>query len=261
MGNRAQEGHLQILALQALHQALGQKALPELIRASASPDPAVRQMAARLTEQIRGREAQRQEQADGFVTLFNGIDLSGWIGETGSYLAQGGKIVFDPRRGHGGNLYTEQEFSDFVLRFEFKLTPGANNGLGIRAPLEGDAAYAAMELQILDNAAARYADLRPYQVHGAIYGVAAAERGHLRPVGEWNAQEVIARGRRITVILNGATILDVDLDRIAAEGTPDGRDHPGLERRSGHIGLLGHGDRVEFRNLRVKEVTGTSASH
>lgn len=188
-----------------------------------------------------------------FVPLFNGKDLAGWIGDKEGYGVEDGKIVVNPDRG-SGNLYTEKEYDDFILRFQFKLTPGANNGLGIRAPLEGDAAYSGMELQILDNTAEKYKDLAPYQYHGSIYGVVPARRGHLKQVGEWNEQEVIADGRRITVRLNGATIVNADIDAAGTPQTMDGRDHPGLKREKGHIGFLGHGSRVEFRNIRIKEL-------
>lgn len=188
-----------------------------------------------------------------FVPLFNGRDLAGWIGDKKGYAAEDGKIVVHPDRG-SGNLYTEKEYSDFILRFEFKLAPGANNGLGIRAPLEGDAAYAGMELQILDNTAKKYKDLKPYQFHGSIYGVMPAKRGHLKPVGEWNEQEVVANGRRIIVNLNGVTILDADIDEASTPQTIDRRDHPGLKREKGRIGFLGHGSQVEFRNIRIQEL-------
>ncbi len=190
---------------------------------------------------------------NGFRPLFNGEDLSGWMGDTQGYAAEDGKIVIHPDRG-SGSLYTEREFADFILRFEFRLTPGANNGLGIRTPPEGNAAYVGMELQILENSAPKYQELKPYQYHGSIYGVVPAERGHQRPVGEWNFQEVTARGRRITVVLNGMTILDADIDEASASGTADGLDHPGLRRPKGHIGFLGHGSRVEFRNIWIKEI-------
>ncbi len=193
------------------------------------------------------------EQVEGFVSLFNGKDLSGWVGNTKGYVAEDGRIVVHPELG-GGNLYTEKEYSDFVFRFEFKLTPGANNGLGIRAPIEGDAAYAAMELQIIDNTHEKYKDLQPYQYHGSIYGVVAAKREFLKPVGEWNSQEVVAQGNRIKVILNGETIVDADLKEATQNGTADHRDHPGLFNKSGRIGFLGHGDPLEFRNIRIKEL-------
>jgi len=189
--------------------------------------------------------------AEGFHPLFNGKDLAGWIGATKGYVAENGVIVC--LKEGGGNLYVGREFSDFHLKFEFKLTSGANNGLGIRTPTGVDAAYAGMELQILDDSADVYKNLQPYQYHGSIYGVAACERGHQKPVGEWNAQEVIADGPKIKVILNGATIVDADLSKI--EKTADGRPHPGLHNATGHIGFLGHGSRVEFRSIRIKELT------
>jgi hypothetical protein len=194
-----------------------------------------------------------QEVEEDFVPLFNGKDLTGWVGDKEGYVAENGMIVVHPDRG-GGNLYTERDYGDFILRFEFKLTPGANNGLGIRAPLEGDAAYVGMEIQILDNGAEEYKDLRPYQYHGSIYGVVPAKRGYLKPVGEWNSEEVVADGRRITVRLNGVTIVDADIDEASTPQTMDGRDHPGLKREMGHIGFLGHGSRVEFRRVRIKEL-------
>jgi HEAT repeat protein len=191
-----------------------------------------------------------QECLDGFAPIFNGMDLAGWIGDTGGYVVEDGRIICRP----GGNLYTEKEYSDFVMRFEFKLSRGANNGLGIRTPLEGDPAYVGMEIQILDNTADVYKDLRPYQYHGSIYGVAPAKRGYLNPVGEWNSQEVIAKGDQITVNLNGTTIVDADIRKASTPNTLDEREHPGLERTTGHIGFLGHGSYVEFCNIRVKEL-------
>ncbi len=190
---------------------------------------------------------------EGFVSLFNGEDMTGWTGNTKGYVPEDGKIVVNPKLGKG-NLYTAKEYSDFVLRFEFKLTPGANNGLGIRAPLTGNAAYDGMELQILDNSADKYKDLKEYQYHGSIYGVVPAKRGHLKPVGEWNRQEVVAKGPQITVILNGETIVDANINEASASGTLDGRKHPGLKRTKGHIAFLGHGSPLEFRNLRIKDL-------
>jgi 3-keto-disaccharide hydrolase len=193
------------------------------------------------------------ESADGFVPLFNGRDLDGWTGDTKGYAAENGKIVIHPELG-SGNLYTAKEYADFTLRFEFKLTPAANNGLGVRAPLEGDAAYVGMELQILEDGSPVYWGLRPYQYHGSIYGVVPARRGFLRPPGEWNAEEVTVKGRHVTVAVNGITIVDADLDQASANGTIDHNEHPGLKRTTGHLGFLGHGAIVEFRNVRVKEI-------
>lgn len=201
-----------------------------------------------------GYRLTEKEKEEGFVLLFNGRNLDGWTGDKVSYKVENGMIVIDPGNDSGGNLYTEKEYSDFVFRFEFQLTPGANNGLGIRTPVEGDAAYVGMELQILDNTAAVYADLRPYQYHGSVYGVIAARRGFLRPIDEWNYEEVTVRGTRIRVELNGAVIVNGDIAEARDKGTPDGADHPGLKNSKGHIGFLGHGSVVRFRNIRIKEL-------
>jgi hypothetical protein len=189
----------------------------------------------------------------GFAPIFNGKDLSGWQGATTGYSVENGSLVC--RKEGGGNLYTEREYSDFSVRFDFKLEPGGNNGLGIRAPLKDDPAYHGMEIQILDDGHAEYKDIAPWQAHGSIYGVVAARRGHLRPAGRWNSEEVICRGRRVQVFLNGAVIVDADIDEASTPKTLDGRDHPGLKRAKGHLGFLGHGHRVEFRNLRLRELT------
>ncbi len=191
---------------------------------------------------------------ESFVPLFDGSTLDGWIllGKTGEgYYVEDGKLVCPP--GGGGNLLTLKEYDDFILRFEFKLFEGSNNGLGIRAPLTAkDVAYDGIELQIIDNTAQRYKDIQPWQKHGSLYHVFPARTGFLQPVGEWNQQEVIAQGTKIQVILNGTTILDVDTDEVTDPEIL--AKHPGLKRRSGHIGFLGHNEPVEFRNIRIKEL-------
>ncbi|MCG6189075.1 family 16 glycoside hydrolase [Maribellus maritimus] len=194
------------------------------------------------------------EIADGFTSLFNGKNLNGWQGNKTDYYAKNGELIVNPKRGGHGNLFTEKEYSDFIFRFDFQLTPGANNGLGIRAPLEGDAAYVGMELQILDNTAAIYANLHEYQYHGSVYGVIPAKRGFQNSVGEWNSEEVIVRGSKVKVILNGETILDGDIKEASKNGTLDGKKHPGLKREKGYIGFLGHGSELKFKNIRIKDL-------
>lgn len=195
-----------------------------------------------------------EEKKQGFVSLFNGRDLSQWTGNTTGYLVKDGVVEVAPEIGGGGNLYTKDEYSNFDYRFEFQLTPGANNGIGIRAPLEGDAAYVGMEIQVLDNEAPMYKDLHPYQYHGSVYGVIPAKRGFLLPTGQWNKEEIIAKGNKIKVILNGTVILDGDIKEASRNGTADHREHPGLLNTTGHLGFLGHGDVVRFRNMRVRRI-------
>ena len=192
---------------------------------------------------------------EGFVSLFNGMDLAGWVygGKPSGkgYQVEDG-VVFCTEH-DGGNLFTEKEYSDFSFRFDFKMEESGNNGIGIRSPLQGDPAYVAMEIQILDDNGKAWKDkLRPEQYHGSIYDVVPAKRGSLKPAGEWNSEEIIAKGRHVTVILNGNTIVDANLDDVKDEAVL--KKHPGLQRKGGHIGFLGHGSRVEFRNMRVKEL-------
>jgi hypothetical protein len=200
-------------------------------------------------------EVSAEEKDQGFEVLFNGKDLDKWTGNKKEYVIEDNTIAIYPAKGGHGNLYTEKEYSDFILRFEFQLTPGANNGLGIHAPLEGDVAYVGKEIQILDNTAPVYAKLEPWQYHGSVYGVIAAKRDFLRPVGEWNVEEVYVKGNYIKVTLNGTVIVEGDMKQASSKGTLDHKDHPGLKRNSGHIGFLGHGSIVKFRNLRIKDLS------
>jgi alpha-L-fucosidase len=205
-------------------------------------------------------ELSKLSTSEGFTSLFNGINLHGWVGDTVAYGVENGLIVTIPSKGSIGNLYTKNEYSDFIIRFEFQLTPAANNGLGIRAPLTGDAAYVGMELQILDDSDTSYANLHPYQYQGSVYGVIPARRGYLKPVGEWNYEEVTAKGDHIKIILNGTTIVDGDISGPRDNGTMDHKEHPGLKNRTGHIGFLGHGSLVKFRSIWIKDLSASASS-
>jgi hypothetical protein len=189
---------------------------------------------------------------EGFVSLFNGKDLDGWVGATKGHVVEHG-ILRSPKGG-GGNLYYNKEFGDFVLRFDFKLEHNGNNGVGIRSEMGKNAAYHGMEIQVLDNTGSSYRELKKYQYHGSIYGVVPAKRGYQRPLGYWNTQEIYAKGNHIRVTVNGQVIVDADIKEAAKDGTIDGGKHPGLFNKSGYIGFLGHGHQIDFRNIRIKEL-------
>ena len=187
--------------------------------------------------------------SDGFESIFNGKNLDGWAGATEHYVVVDGAIRCRPR--HGGNLFTKEQYGDFSARLEIKLPPGGNNGLAIRFPGQGNPAYDGMcELQVLDNGAPKYQNLKPWQFHASAYGMVPAKRGYQRPQGEWNFQEVRVVGSKIFVELNGTPVLDTDLAEISSEAIL--KKHPGLRRKKGHFGFAGHNDPVMFRRIAIK---------
>ncbi len=196
-----------------------------------------------------GRAGADKEKPAGFEALFNGKNLTGWKvlgGKMDVWGADNG-LLFVEGSG-GGWLMTEKEYGDFEVRLEFKVPKKGNSGVALRAPLKGDPAYEGMEIQILDDA--NYEGLRPAQHTGSIYDVVPPSKDVTRPFGEWNQYRIVAKGRQVTVELNGTRVVDANLD--------DHKDradkHPGLLRDKGHLGLQSHDGRVEFRNLYVKEL-------
>lgn len=208
-------------------------------------------------ERVEPFKLSEQEKKEGFKVLFDGTNMHQWTGNTVDYTLEDHCISMNPSKSFGGNLYTVEEYSDFVFRFEFQLTPGANNGVGIRAPLEGDAAYVGMEVQVLDCEHPIYKDITPLQHHGSVYGIIPSNANHLhaiKPAGEWNEEEIYANGDNIRVTVNGVVILEGNIREATKNGTADGQKHPGLFNKKGHIGFLGHGSPVKFRNIRIKEL-------
>ncbi len=201
--------------------------------------------------QISAAEANRvlsDLAAGGMSLIFHGSSWDGWSGPTEENAIQDGAIVSSH-----GTIYTDQEWDDFAVQFEFQLPPAGNNGLAIRYPGSGDTAYEGMcEIQTLDSTSPEYAAADPRQHHGSAYGMVAAARGYLRTPGEWNFERVLVRGSRITVELNGTIILDTDLADVTEY--LDDQPHPGKDRRKGHFGFAGHGAGVRYRNIRAKSL-------
>lgn len=197
----------------------------------------------------------KKEKKEGFKVLFDGTSMDQWQGNTEEYILEDGTITMHPGKRKGTpNLYSKGTYSDFVLRFEFLLSPSGNNGLGIRHDLsDAPSGYNGMELQILDNEHPDYKNLEPGQYHGSVYKILPAKRGFLKPAGEWNYQEVIAKGSHIQVILNGEKILDGDLVEATSKMKP-GSFQKAVLNTSGHLAFLGHATLVRFRNIRIKEL-------
>jgi len=183
--------------------------------------------------------------------LFNGTDLSGWEiinkDKSGWLVGENG-ILFTEGKG-GGWISTTREFADFKLDLEFRLPPGGNSGVFLRAPREGNPAYAGMEIQVLDDEAAEYANLNPWQYTGSIYAVLAPSKRVTKKAHEWQQMSIVCRGPLVKVTLNGEMIIDANLidfmDRT--------KDHPGLKRRKGYIGLQSHDTKIEYRHINLEE--------
>jgi hypothetical protein len=197
---------------------------------------------------------EEKEKAEGFTPLFNGTDLTGWrcfAGKPEVWRAEDGLLVC---AGEGGGwLGTERRYADFVLRLEYRLRPGGNSGVYLRAPDTGHISRVGMEIQILDDDHPSYAHIDYYQYTGSLYHVVAPTRRVTKPAGQWNALEIRAEGRRLVVVVNGVKVVDADLDRLR-EDKAVAREHPGLARTDGRLGLQSHSERVEFRRLRIKEL-------
>lgn len=230
------------------------------------------------------------EPPEGFVSIFNGQDTSGWYGTKayGVDPAEPGVLqCFPDRRKPGdttdyGNLLTVKKYRNFILRFEFMMPKNGNNGLGVRvnSPL-GYAAFDAMcEIQLLDDGGDMYYDavgkhdlLKGYQYTGSIYGIFPARRdnrenrlwcedsdyagggSYLHRAGRWNQAEARVVGEEIAFYLNGHCITRANLAGLPTNGnTPDGSRHPGLHTERGSISWQGHGDNVKWRNIFVKEL-------
>lgn len=210
-----------------------------------------------------------EEKKAGYEILFDGTNLDKWVGDKKGYQVINNEIVVSAQYGSSGNLYSAEEYKDFVLRFDFCFTrPGVNNGIGIRTPQGVDAAYHGMcESQILDHDDPIYGGLAPYQVHGSVYGVIPAKRIKHKPLGQWSSEEIRVKGDHITVIVNGEVIVDGNVreackgHNVAPDGgnsnpyTADHRNHPGMFNKQGHIGFLGHGEGMKYRNVRILDMS------
>jgi hypothetical protein len=183
--------------------------------------------------------------------LFNGNDLSGWQliqAQKGSWKVDQG-ILYTEGEG-GGWLSTDKQYGNFILELEYRVPPDGNSGVFLRTPRQGNPAYAGMEIQVLDDYAQKYADLKPWQYTGSIYGVQAPARRVSKPANQWQKMEIFCQGSIVQVTLNGEMIIDSNL----IDHMNKAKNHPGLKQRKGYIGLQNHSSKIEYRNIRIKEL-------
>lgn len=200
------------------------------------------------------------EQAAGWRSLFDGSSTDAWRGYRRQTLPPGWQAVDGElvRVGSGGDIITVDQFGDFELALEWKVGPGGNSGVFYRVTEDAEQSYhTGVEMQVLDDAA--HADGgSPLTSAGALYGLYPAPRGVVKPAGEWNSSRIVHRGNHVEHWLNGEKIVDAELwsddwnRRLAASKFTQ---WPGFGRAPrGHIGLQDHGDRVAFRNIKVREL-------
>jgi hypothetical protein len=193
-----------------------------------------------------------QEHAEGFVELFDGRSLNGWMTiplgkDPGTWTARDGVLTYTPGDSW---IATAKTYTDFVLRLEYRTGAESDSGIFMRSTASGYPSFTGMEIEIRNDAAGEPGP----RSNTSIYGAAAPRKNVSKADGAWNAVEISLIKRRLQVVLNGETIHEVDLDDEAYAGALRGP----LSRRaaSGHIGFQAHatGSPVEFRNIRIKVV-------
>jgi type 1 glutamine amidotransferase len=203
-----------------------------------------------------------QEKAAGWRLLFDGRTTSGWRGyrkaslpENSGWTVRDGELAYAPGKA-GGDIVTDEQFGDFELALEFKVAPGGNSGIIYRATEDHDYPWqTGPEFQILDDL--RHGDkAKPTTRTGSFYDVFGCAFDTGRPAGEWNQARIVCRGGRIEHWLNGFKVVDLDLgsdEYKAAHARSKWTGMPAFATRAaGHVALQDHGDRVWFRNIKVR---------
>ena len=218
---------------------------------------------------LRLPDASAAELPQKSIPLFNGKDLTGWLvdgGDVDAWRVEDGELV---GRGSGQIewLLTEQSYSDFRLRLEFKLSSRTNSGVALRTvPGEKDPTKISwplhLEVQILDDANYRGADGMVDSPTGSLFWNSGSsylrpdQPADLKPIGGWNEMVIESRGDSLQTWVNGRRILNADLARLAAQSDA----LPGLKRTSGRIGLQHQaGGEVRFRNIEIRGRLATPA--
>jgi hypothetical protein len=200
---------------------------------------------------------------DGFVTLFDGKDLSHWtVAPGGRWVVEDGSITLkgemDGREHNLVYLWTRETYGDFVLELEFKIPEKANSGIFLRTPDQKDPVYTGIEVQVCNSFG--LAEWHSRNCAGAIYDCVAPTENAVNPPGQWNRYRITCNKNRITVELNGRQVAEMDLDRWTEpnrnpDGSPNKFATPLKDfARAGYVGLQDHGRSVWYRNIRIKRL-------
>ena len=192
--------------------------------------------------------------------LFDGTSTAAWRGYRATTLPAGWQIVDGAltRVAEGGDIVTRDTFGDVELELEWRVDPGGNSGIMYRVTEDEDYPFeTGPEMQVLDDA--RHPDGRSrLTAAGSLFGVYPAPAGIVRPAGEWNAVRIVLRGDHVEHWLNGTRVVEAEI------GSDDWKARVGSSKfaawprfaaaRRGHIALQDHGDRVAYRNIRIREM-------
>ncbi|MCR4341316.1 MAG: DUF1080 domain-containing protein [Gemmatimonadaceae bacterium] len=199
------------------------------------------------------------ERAEGWQSLFGGSSLDAWRGYRKPALPDGWQVVDGSLTlvtAGAGDIITREQFRNFDLRLEWKVAPGGNSGIFYRATEEGNYIWqSASEMQVLDDE--RHADGKSELTSaGSNFALYPARRGVARPTGEWNAVRLLVNGSHIEHWLNGVKVVEYELGSPEWEARVRASKFASMplygRAPQGHIGLQDHGDRVEFRNIRIR---------
>jgi hypothetical protein len=201
-----------------------------------------------------------QEKAEGWKLLFDGKSLAGWRGyqtpaAPSGWRAVNGELVFD---GKGGALMTAEQYGDFEMRFEWKVTPNGNGGVIYRiATTEPYPWHTGPEFQILHNAGHKDG-ANPLTSAGSNYAVNPPVKDVTKPVGEWNEARLIARGNHVEHWMNGVKLLEYEIGsadwEARVKASKFGKIPPYGRTKRGYIALQDHGNVVAYRNLKIREL-------
>jgi hypothetical protein len=194
-------------------------------------------------------------------SLFDGRSLDAWRGYRRDGVPNGWQAVDGAitRVAEAGDLVSREVFGDFELMVEWRVAEGGNSGIMYRVTEEAAHTFeTGPEMQVLDDD--RHPDGRSrLTAAGAVYGLYPAPAGVVKPAGEWNVARIVARGPRIEHWLNGVEVARYELgsrEWKARVATSKFRKWPGYGRATaGHIALQDHGDRVAYRNIRIRTPT------
>ena len=202
------------------------------------------------------------ERAAGWRLLFDGRTTNGWRGYESDSMPDGWQVVDGAltRVAQAGDIVTREKFGNFELQLEWNVAPGGNSGIFYRASEDDEAIYwTAPEMQVLDDAAHVDGADRLTSA-GALYGLYPATAGVVKPAGEWNQVRIVVDGKHVEHWLNGVKVVECELGSADWEERVQGSKFAPHTRfgknAQGHIGLQDHGDRVAFRNIKIRELAG-----